>query len=484
MPVEREAAGRRIGGMTQGEEQPARVEATPNQPGEASGSEAALLSKYPHAERCVWSARMLRALDEGVKGGRWFSLIDKVWSKDTLARAWEIVRANDGSGGIDGMTTASFATKLEDRLLELSGKMREGTYGPQPVRRVMIPKADGRKRPLGVPTIQDRIVQTALRLVIEPIFEREFKPRSFGFRPGRGCKDALREVVRLSESGHTFVVDADIKSFFDTIPHDKLMRRIEERISDGKVLRLVTRMLEQGVMDGMSEWTPGEGTPQGSALSPLLANIYLHPLDALAEGRGYEMVRYADDFVVLCRTREQAEQALQAIQEWTADAGLVLHPEKTRIVDMQAEGASFEFLGYRFERNRRWPRKSSVLKLREAVRKKTPRNSGHSMMDTVESLNRTLRGWFEYFKHSSAGALDEIDGFVRRRLRAILSKRNGIKPAHLGEANIRWPNVYFRGLGLFSLSDGRSRALAVVRNRRLESRMREIRTSGSEGGGA
>jgi RNA-directed DNA polymerase len=451
--------------MTQGEERPARVEVTPNQPGEAAGAEAALLSKYPHAERCVWSARMLRALDEGVKGGRWFSLIDKVWSKDTLARAWEIVRANDGSGGIDGMTTASFATKLEDRLLALSGKLREGIYGPQPVKRVMIPKADGRKRPLGVPTIEDRIVQTALRLVIEPIFEREFSPRSFGFRPGRGCKDALREVVRLFEGGHTFVVDADIKSYFDTIPHDKLMRRIEERISDGRVLRLVNRMLEQGVMDGMSEWTPEAGTPQGSALSPLLANIYLHPLDVLAERRGYEMIRYADDFVVLCRTREEAEQALQAIHEWTADAGLVLHPEKTRIVDMQAEDASFEFLGYRFERNRRWPRRSSVLKLREAVRKKTPRTSGFSMVAVVEGLNRTLRGWFEYFKHSSAAALDDIDGFVRRRLRAILSKRNGIKPAHRGEPNIRWPNAYFRDLGLFSLSDGRRRALAVVRNR-------------------
>jgi RNA-directed DNA polymerase len=465
MPVEREAAGRRICGMAQGEERPARVEATPNQPGEAAGAEAALLSKYPYAERCVWSARMLRALDEGVKGGRWFSLIDKVWSKDTLARAWEIVRANEGSGGIDGMTTTSFATKLDDRLLELSGKLREGTYGPQPVRRVMIPKADGRKRPLGVPTIQDRIVQTALRLVMEPIFEREFNPRSFGFRPGRGCKDALREVVRLLGGGHTFVVDADIKSYFDTIPHDKLMQRIERRISDGRVLRLVSRMLEQGVLDGMSEWTPEAGTPQGSALSPLLANIYLHPLDVLAKERGYEMIRYADDFVVLCRTREQAEQALQAIHEWTADAGLVLHPEKTRIVDMQAEGASFEFLGYRFERHQRWPRKSSVLKLRQAVRKKTPRTSGLSMAVVVESLNRTLRGWFEYFKHSSAPALEDVDGFVRRRLRAMLSKRNHIKPAHRGEPNIRWPNAYFRDIGLFSLSDGRERALAVVRNR-------------------
>jgi RNA-directed DNA polymerase len=408
---------------------------------------------------------MLRALDDGVKGGKWFSLIDKVWSKDTLARAWKIVRDNQGSGGIDGMTTTSFATKLEDRLLALSGKLREGTYGPQPVQRVMIPKADGRKRPLGVPTIEDRIVQTALRLVIEPIFEREFSPKSYGFRPGRGCKDALREVVRLYQNGHKFVVDADIKSYFDTIPHDKLMRRIEERISDGRILRLVRRMLEQGVMDGMSEWTPEEGTPQGSALSPLLANVYLHPLDVLAQSRGYEMVRYADDFVVLCQTREEAEQALQVIHEWMAEAGLMLHPEKTRIVDMQAEDASFEFLGYRFQRDQRWPRKSSVLKLRGAVRRKTPRNSGLSMAVVVANLNLTLRGWFEYFKHSSKSALEDVDGFVRRRLRAILSKRNGIKPAQSGEPNIRWPNACFRDLGLFSLSEGRRRALAVVRNR-------------------
>jgi len=463
--VERETVGRRICGMTQSDAKPDRVGATPNQAGDAASAEAALLSKYPYAERCVWSARMLRALEEGVKGGKWFSLIDKVWSKDTLARAWEIVRDNEGSGGIDGMTTTSFATKLEDRLLELSGKLREGTYGPQPVRRVMIPKGDGRQRPLGVPTIQDRIVQTALRLVIEPIFEHEFSARSFGFRPGRGCKDALREVTRLLDAGHLFVVDADIKSYFDSIPHPKLMRRVEERISDGKILRLITRMLEQGVMEGMSKWTSEEGTPQGSALSPLLANIYLHPLDLLAHGRGYEMIRYADDFVVLCRTRGEAEQALQSIQGWMADAGLLLHPEKTRIVNMHAENASFEFLGYRIERHRCWPRQSSVLKLREAVRKKTPRNSGHSMADVVDSLNKTLRGWFEYFKHSSAAALDDIDGFVRRRLRAILCKRNHIKPAHRGEQNIRWPNAYFRGLGLFSLSEGRLRALAAVRNR-------------------
>jgi len=252
------------------------------------------------AEASIWTDRMVSALGNGVKGGKWFSLIDKVIRPATLETAWQRVARNKGAAGVDGQSVERFAHNAERYLRELQASLADGSYQPQPVKRVEIPKPDGKTRPLGIPTVKDRIVQTALKMVIEPILEVQFRPGSHGFRPGRSCKDALREVDGLLKEGHTFVVDADLKSYFDSIPHDRLMTLVEGSISDGRVLGLIESFLHQEIMSEMARWQPTTGTPQGAVLSPLLANLYLHPLDLLLERNGYRMVRYADDFVILC----------------------------------------------------------------------------------------------------------------------------------------------------------------------------------------
>jgi RNA-directed DNA polymerase len=257
----------------------------------------------------VWTERMLSALGNGVKGGKWFSLMDKVFAPTTLVAAWAKVRDNKGVAGVDGQSIERFAVRQDVYLTELSAALRDGTYRPQAVKRVDIPKGDGKTRPLGIPTVKDRIVQQAVRLAIEPIFEHGFAEGSYGFRPGRGCHDALRVVDTLIKEGFTHVVDADLQAYFDTIPHDRLMQRVEEKISDGRILDLIRGWLKADILKGTEQWTPTGGTPQGSVISPLLANIYLDPLDKLMAARGYRMVRYADDFVILCRTRVVAEHA-------------------------------------------------------------------------------------------------------------------------------------------------------------------------------
>ena len=270
-----------------------------------------------------------------------------------LEGAWAKVRSNAGACGVDGITVEQFQKDSQKSLLELREHLKNGSYQPKFVKRVWIPKpGSAEKRPLGIPTVRDRVVQTALKMVVEPIFEREFALHSYGFRPGRGCKDALRQVDQLLESGCRHVVDADIQGYFDAIDHQRLMARVEERISDGRVLKLIEQMLKQGILDGLQQWNPEEGTPQGAVISPLLANLYLNPLDWLMQASGLQMVRYADDFVVLCRTRQEAEEALRKIEQWMTEAGLTLHPQKTRLVDMNQEKACFEFLGYRFYRTK------------------------------------------------------------------------------------------------------------------------------------
>ena len=225
----------------------------------------------------IWTERMVSALENGVRGGKWFSLIDKVYALTTLTLAWNKVRSNGGAAGVDRQSIERFAARAEDYLTELATDLRTGQYRPQPIRRVEIAKGDGRTRPLGIPTVKDRIVQTAVKLVIEPIFEAMFLPTSYGFRPRRGCKDALREVDRLLKQGYTVVVDADLASYFDSIPHDRLMDRVAARISDGRVLDLIRAWLTQDILDGMARWTPTAGAPQGAVLSPVLANLYLLP---------------------------------------------------------------------------------------------------------------------------------------------------------------------------------------------------------------
>ncbi len=395
---------------------------------------------------------MVSALVNGVKGGRWYSLMDKVYAPATLAAAWARVRANRGAAGVDGVSIERFAARDEVYLAELSTTLREGTYLPQPVKRVDIPKGDGRTRPLGIPVVKDRIVQTAVKLAIEPIFEAAFRPTSYGFRPGRSCRDALREVDGLIAEGFSFVVDADLESYFDSIPHERLMERVEERISDGRVLGLLRGWLGQDILRGMERWRPAAGTPQGAVISPLLANLYLHPLDQRMAGLGYRMVRYADDFVVLCQSREEAEGALAEIRQWVAQNGLRLHPEKTHVGDCRQPGEGFEFLGYRFEAGRRWVRKKSLKRLKDGIREKTRRTRGDSLARIVADLNPMLRGWFGYFKHAHPYTFTALDGFVRRRLRALLRKQTkGFGFGRCLGDHQRWNNAFFAEAGLFAL---------------------------------
>ena len=405
----------------------------------------------------VWTERMLTALEQGVRGGQWYTLIDKVYALPTLRAAFARVKANRGAPGVDHVTVAMFEARLDANLAALSASVRDGTYRPQPIRRHWIPKGPGERRPLGIPTVRDRVVQTALRLVLEPIFEVTFAPHSYGFRPQRSAKQALRRVVQLLRAGYRYVVDADLQAYFDSIPHAPLRARVASKVSDSRVLALIDAFLQQPIFEGLAQWTVEEGTPQGAVVSPLLANLYLDPLDHAVAAAGYEMVRYADDFVILCRTADEAAQALALVQRWTEAAGLRVHPTKTHLVDLQQPGG-FDFLGYHFERDRRWPRKKSVQKLKDAVRQKTPRTAGHSLAVIIDDVNRTLRGWFGYFKHSH-GTFVDLDVWVRQRLRAILRKRHKLHGRARGRDYQRWPNVFFAAQGLFSLSA----SLAVYR---------------------
>jgi RNA-directed DNA polymerase len=394
---------------------------------------------------------MLTALEEGVKGGKWFSLIDKVWSEKVLKAAWQRVKTNAGSYGVDGITVHRFEARLEEEIRRLSTELRADCYHPRAIRRKWIPKPGSReKRPLGIPAVRDRVVQTALRMVMEPIFDRLFAEHSYGFRPEHGCKDALREVDRLLKAGYVWIVDVDLKSYFDTIPHGPLMALVEEQISDGRLLALLRLYLKAEIMDELKHWTPEEGTPQGAVVSPLLANLYLNPLDHLMADAGYKMIRYADDFVVLCRSREEAEAALATIRQWTVTAGLTLHPTKTRIATA-IEG--FDFLGYRFEAGRRWPRSKSLDKFKDAVRDHTRRCNGRSLEDIIRRVNATARGWYGYFKHSYKTTFPYLDSWIRHRLRAILLKRRGTSRWRSTKADHqRWPNAFFQAHGLFSLA--------------------------------
>jgi RNA-directed DNA polymerase len=403
-------------------------------------------------EASVWTQRMVSALENGVKGGRWYSLMDKVYAPATLDAAWARVRANRGAAGVDGQSVERFAARSELYLAELSSALRQDEYRPQPVKRVDIPKGDGRTRPLGIPVVKDRIVQTAMKLVIEPIFEVAFRPQSYGFRPGRGCHDALREVDQLIRQGFCFVVDADLEGYFDSIPHERLMERVEERVSDGRVLDLLRGWLEQDILKGAERWTPTTGSPQGAVISPLLANIYLHPLDEHMAALGHRMVRYADDFVVLCESLEEAHAALAAVRDWVAQNGLRLHPDKTHVGDCRQLGQGFDFLGYRFEAGRRRVRDKSHKRLKDRIREMTGRSRGDSLERIIADLNPVLRGWFAYFKHANPRAFVRVDGFTRRRLRAVLRKHQ--KRPGFGKCpsdHRRWPNNFFAQAGLFAL---------------------------------
>jgi len=441
---------------------PSLVHASATQGGGSSREGSPLKGDWNWAEPAVWTERMLAALEQGVKGGKWFSLMDKVYSKRNLLAAYQKVAKNKGSPGVDRVTIEVFGEQLETNLEQLHEQLRQGTYQPQPIKRTYIPKPGSQeKRPLGIPTVRDRVVQTAIRNVIEPIFERDFAEHSYGFRPQRGCKDALRVVERCLREGNLWVVDADLKSYFDTIPHDQMMKMVKEKVADGRVLELVEAYLTQPILEDLATWTPEQGSPQGAVISPLLANIYLDPLDHQMAQGGYKMVRYADDFVVMCKTEEQAQSAMEAIRKWTEQAGLKLHPTKTRLVNMGESGQGFDFLGYHFEKTRmgrlkKWPRKKSVKKFREGVKLYTKRANGRSLEEIVKKINPKVKGFFEYFKHSSEVALRELDSWIRMRLRSILRHRKGMRGRGRGADHQRWPNAFFGKLGLFSMAEARA----------------------------
>jgi len=433
----------------------------PAVPEQAKQGSEARLRDWSWVEASVWTPRMLEALGNGVQGGKWFSLIDKVSRLTTLQAAWDKVRANKGAAGVDGQSVAAFGHQAPRYLQELHETVKAGTYRPAPLKRVEVPKGPKQTRPLGIPVVKDRVVQTAMKMVIEPIFEAMFLDTSYGFRPGRGAKDALREVFGLLKEGYTHVVDADLQRCFDTIDHARLRQCVAERISDGRVLQILDLWLSQEVVSELDRWTPESGTPQGAVISPLLANCFLHPLDAHMAERGYRMVRYADDFVVLCQSGQQAEAALHEVKRWVEANGLLLHPEKTHVVDALQPGQGFDFLGYHFEAGKRWPRKKSSRKIRDRVRELTRRTRGTGLAKAIEDLNPVLRGWFAYFKHARKATFEMLDGFVRRRLRSILRKFKGLR-GHSGrstEDHRRWPNAFFAEQGLFTLTAAHAAAI-------------------------
>lgn len=434
------------------------------------------------ASPMVWTESMLKTLLENkVRGGKWHTLYDKVYSERNLTvAAWKVID-KQGAAGIDRQTVDQLDAELLAEITTLQQELKTESYQPKPVRRVEIPKPGTKEtRPLGIPTVRDRVVQTALLHVLEPIFDHTFHPRSFGFRHGRGCHDALRCVEQLLAGGNVFVVDADLKGYFDTIPKDRLLQLVKQKVSDHAVLRLIKLYLKQEVMSELSCWTPETGVPQGAVLSPMLSNLYLNPFDHHLAEQGYEMVRYADDFVILCRTQAEAEQALEVVRQWVEQAGLKLHPDKTKIVDSREE--SFGFLGYTFRGRFRFPRAKSHQKFTDRVRDLTPRQSGDSLTTIVEDLNKMMRGWFNYFRHCFWNVYGGYDSWIRSRLRRILLKRHRTNPEKLPRTR-RWPNRYFAELGLYSLVQAHARFVQSIGSYQVESRMRENRPYGSAGGG-
>ena len=420
--------------------------------------------RWSWVERRVWTERMLATLETGPKGGKWYSLIDKVASIDALRAGYEKVARNAGAAGVDHLSVKQFGARLEQELKRLSDELRSGRFCPQALRRKWIPKPGtwNEKRPLGIPTVRDRVVQAALKVVLEPIFEVTFHDDSYGFRPGRRPQDALNRVQGALSEGRTWVVDVDFRKFFDSIPHEALMAQVEERVSDGKVLALLRSFLKAGVLDGEEFEYTTSGTPQGGVISPLLANIYLNGLDHLLTASGHRLVRFADDFVVLCRTEDEAQTALTSLRQWAETRGLSLHPDKTRVVDMDVPRAYFDFLGFRLMRHYpkdpgqpkqilRTVRPSSMQKLKTTVRPLTKRCNGRSLAEIVRRVSVALRGWHQHFRSAHRTIHAAVDGWVRRRLRSLLRKRAKRKGISRGNDHQLWPNAFFAERGLYSL---------------------------------
>ncbi len=416
--------------------------------------ETPTIDQWAHSS--VWTDRMLTTLLENqVRGGKWHTLYDKVTSRRNLHHSAMKVLRKKGAPGVDHQTVEDFSNHSWPELARLQTELEDESYRPQAVRRVEIPKPGSKeKRSLGIPAVRDRVVQTALLHVLEPIFDHTFHDRSFGFRQGRGCHDALQCVEQLLNEGYIYVVDADLKGYFDTIPKERLFELLKQKVSDSAVLRLVQKYLDQEIMSALKTWTPETGVPQGAVLSPLLSNVYLNPLDHMMAAKDFQMVRYADDFVILCQSEFEAEAALEEIKTWVESVGLKLHPDKTHIVDSREQ--SFDFLGYSFRGRFRFPRAKSHRKVVERIRELTPRKLGISLECTITRLNRSMRGWFNYFRHCFWNVFDSYDSMIRRRLRRILLKRFRRNPKRLPRKQ-RWPNAYFSDCGLYNLREAHTR---------------------------
>jgi group II intron reverse transcriptase/maturase len=450
--------GGRVGGAGKREGMAGKI--GPNDPGGRRPRD-----KVRQLQRRLWAAAKRQP------GRRFHALYDRISRGDVLLEAWRRVKDNRGASGVDGESIASVEERGVELFLEqIATELRAGEYRPKAVRRRYIPKGDGRQRPLGIPTVRDRVVQMATKLVLEPIFEADFLPCSYGFRPRRSATKALEALRKQAAKGGNYVLDADIKDYFGSIDHDKLMRLVGQRISDRRVLKLLRQWLEAGVMEDGVVRSTMTGTPQGGVISPLLSNIYLHVLDRLWMRHSAPLgmlVRYADDFVVLCKTKNECEQAEKRIRQILQRLGLELHPEKTRKVDVGWGQQGFDFLGCHLHKRlsgaiwertgkrlyflHRWPSQRSMKRIRQRVKELTPRRRCHAdLRDVIADLNPVLRGWANYFRTGNAATrFNQLDTYVWRRLRTLRVKRKGrnLRP---GEVK-RWTRESLHNLGLIRL---------------------------------